>query len=57
VAEITDDGCGVHTEHPVGVGLESMRERAVELGGECWIDTVIGRGTTVRAWVPLNEEG
>lgn len=57
MAEIKDDGCGVQPERPPGVGLESMRERAAELGGECWIETVTGRGTTVRAWVPLSEEG
>lgn len=57
VAEIKDDGCGFQPERHIGVGLESMRERAAELGGECWIETVTGRGTTVRAWLPLNEEG
>lgn len=57
VAEIEDDGCGVNAQHPQGVGLESMLERAAELGGECWIETEAGRGTTVRAWVPLNEAG
>jgi signal transduction histidine kinase len=57
LAEIKDDGCGVQPEHSVGVGLESMRERAAELGGACWLETIRGGGTTVRAWVPLNEEG
>jgi signal transduction histidine kinase len=57
LVEVKDDGCGLQEGHPVGVGLESMRERAAELGGECWVETVIGKGTTVRAWIPLVEEG
>jgi signal transduction histidine kinase len=57
IAEIKDNGRGVPTERPVGVGLESIRERAAELGGECWIETAAGLGTTVQAWVPLSEEG
>lgn len=57
MVEIKDDGCGVQADHLVGVGLESMRERAAELGGECRIETITGKGTTVRAWAPLNEEG
>jgi signal transduction histidine kinase len=56
MAVIKDDGSGLRKRHPVGVGLESMRERAAELGGECWIEPASGRGTTVRAWVPLNQE-
>ncbi|WP_157963564.1 GAF domain-containing sensor histidine kinase [Actinocorallia populi] len=36
-----------------GVGLESMRERAVELGGVFTVESVPGRGTTVRAVLPL----
>jgi signal transduction histidine kinase len=57
VAEIADDGGGIRPDCPPGVGIESMRERAAELGGECRVDTEIGRGTTVQAWVPLSEEG
>jgi signal transduction histidine kinase len=56
MVEIRDDGVGFQPERRPGVGLESMRERAAELGGECQVETVAGRGTTVRAWVPLGEE-
>jgi signal transduction histidine kinase len=57
VAEIRDDGHGFPPEHQAGVGLESMLERAAELGGVCLVESAAGKGTTVRAWVPLNEEG
>jgi signal transduction histidine kinase len=57
MAEIKDDGSGIQPGRPPGVGLESMRERAAELGGECTVETVTGRGTTVRACIPLSEEG
>ncbi|GAA0938855.1 sensor histidine kinase [Actinocorallia libanotica] len=36
-----------------GVGLRSMRERAVELGGVFTVESEPGRGTTVRAVLPL----
>jgi signal transduction histidine kinase len=57
VAEVRDDGRGIRPDCPPGVGIESMRERAAELGGECRVDTEMDRGTTVQAWVPLGEEG
>jgi len=57
MAEVRDDGCGVRPDSPPGVGLESMRERAAELGGECRVETLTGGGTMVRALVPLSEEG
>jgi signal transduction histidine kinase len=56
-AEIKDDGIGIRSDHPVGVGLESMRERAAELGGECRIETAGARGTLVQVWLPLDKEG
>jgi signal transduction histidine kinase len=57
IVEIKDNGRGFQLGSHVGVGLESMSERAAELGGECRVETEIGNGTTVRAWVPLAEEG
>ncbi|MER7169288.1 sensor histidine kinase, partial [Micromonospora sp. NPDC000207] len=53
VVEVGDDGVGGVARRPGGVGLDSMRERAVELGGEC---DVVGRdphGTLVRVRLPL----
>jgi signal transduction histidine kinase len=51
--EITDDGGGLPTGYRAGVGLTAMRERAVELGGECRIEPGPTRGTRVWARLPL----
>ena len=53
VVTITDDGRGVAPGAPVGVGLRSMRERAVELGGTLQVTPLPGGGTVVRASLPL----
>jgi signal transduction histidine kinase len=50
--EVTDDGCGIRAHNGAGVGLSSMRERAVELGGTCTWEAVPGGGTLVRALLP-----
>jgi signal transduction histidine kinase len=55
--EITDDGTGIATDHPAGVGLASMRERAVELGGTCEFLPSPTGGTRVLARLPLPESG
>ena len=55
--EITDDGTGITPHHPAGVGLASMRERAVELGGTCEILPPPTGGTLVLAHLPLPEGG
>ncbi len=53
---ITDDGCGFDgdlapaTGH---LGLQSMAERAVLLGGTCEITSAPGQGTRVTATLPL----
>jgi signal transduction histidine kinase len=55
--EITDDGVGLpapQNEHPAGVGLASMRERAEELGGTCTIESLPTGGTRVLARLPLS---
>jgi signal transduction histidine kinase len=55
--EVVDDGVGVPDgrSHAEGVGLLSMRERAVELGGTCLIEPAPGGGTRVLATLPLQE--
>jgi len=53
--EITDDGVGLLADHRSGVGLNSMRERAVELGGTCVIEQQPSGGTRVLARLPLPE--
>ncbi len=40
-----------------GVGIMGMRERAHLLGGDCTIESRSGNGTTVKASLPLMQEG
>jgi PAS domain S-box-containing protein len=55
--ELCDDGDGFQvTERHDGVGLTGMRERAEEMGGELKIVSFRGKGTTVTAILPLNQE-
>jgi signal transduction histidine kinase len=51
--EVVDDGRGVSTPAREGTGLESMRERAAELGGEVAIVRRPDGGTGVLATLPL----
>jgi signal transduction histidine kinase len=55
VVEVVDDGTGIPEGRRTGVGLQSMRERAAELNGRCWIGPRDGGGTRVRAELPLYE--
>jgi signal transduction histidine kinase len=50
---VSDDGVGLPAGYRSGVGITSMRERAVELGGTCVIEGGPAGGTVVRAWLPL----
>jgi two-component system, NarL family, sensor kinase len=53
--EIVDDGVGIESASAGrrGVGLDSMRERASELGGECLVSEGTSRGTAVRVRLPI----
>jgi PAS domain S-box-containing protein len=53
--EVADDGAGFDPagEFPGHLGLRSMRERAASAGGTVEVDSAPGRGTRVRAWVPI----
>ena len=51
--DMDDDGRGLPADHRPGVGLGSMGERAVELGGSCAVTSPPGGGTRVRAVLPL----
>ena len=55
LTEVSDDGRGFGPETPPGVGLGSMRERAVLSGGELEIESELERGTSVRLRVPLSQ--
>jgi two-component system, NarL family, sensor kinase len=54
--EVLDDGVGQPASVRPGIGLRSMRERAVELGGSCTIEQRMTAGTRVHASLPLNDE-
>ena len=51
---VADDGIGLRSSHPAGVGLASMRERTEELGGRFTVapEPRTKRGTVIRAWWP-----
>ncbi|MFY1691418.1 histidine kinase [Plantactinospora sp. WMMB782] len=51
--EIVDDGVGLGPRRPGGVGLDSMRERATELGGEFDITPASPHGTSIRVRLPF----
>ncbi len=51
--EVQDDGLGVPANHRVGLGLQTMAERAGELGGTLTIASAPdGHGTVLRAVLP-----
>jgi signal transduction histidine kinase len=52
---IADGGAGLPDGYRAGVGLNSMRERAAELGGRCVVSRRDPCGTLVRAEFPLLE--
>lgn len=51
--EVADDGRGLPDVYRAGVGVNSMRERATELGGSCSILPGAGGGTVVLARFPV----
>jgi signal transduction histidine kinase len=52
--EISDDGIGFDPATPRrgGRGLENMRSRAGSIGGALELDTLPGKGVTIRLWLP-----
>lgn len=55
--EVRDNGCGIPSREagrPLGKGLESMRLRAIKLGGHLEIATKARGGTKMRLLVPLH---
>lgn len=51
--EIEDDGVGLPDEKKSGIGLNSMRERAEEVGGTFGIESLPRKGTRLVARLPL----
>lgn len=51
--EVIDDGLGIPIDNHAGVGMSSMKERAVELGGTCVFMDSVPSGTQVRAFLPI----
>jgi signal transduction histidine kinase len=51
--DVSDDGVGIKSSSPSGVGLAAMRERATELGGTLAVTAVMPHGTRVHASLPL----
>ncbi|MER6958086.1 sensor histidine kinase [Streptomyces sp. NPDC000618] len=54
--EITDDGCGFVVEESHGFGLDGMRRRLAELGGELSVTSSLGDGTRVLARLPTHSQ-
>jgi signal transduction histidine kinase len=54
--EIDDDGIGIQDDQSTGVGLQSMRERAEELGGYFTIEPRKNTGTCAIAVLPFPED-
>jgi signal transduction histidine kinase len=50
--EVADDGVGLPPDHRSGVGLQSVRDRAAELGGTCAVTAGPDGGTVLRAQLP-----
>jgi two-component system NarL family sensor kinase len=52
---IADDGQGMPTDHSNGIGLQSMRERAAELGGTFSIQPADPSGTCIEVRLPWRD--
>jgi signal transduction histidine kinase len=59
LVEVTDDGVGfdASVSHPGHLGLQTMTQRMVQLGGSLLVDSRPGRGTRVTATIPLTPLG
>ena len=51
---VSDDGRGIDSSRPGGLGLLTMRERATQLGGSVTIRQRPGGGTVVHAVLPMH---
>jgi len=56
---VRDEGCGFDLQglhKNEGLGIRSMEERARSLGGKFEIHSESGKGTTLKAWLPLKPD-
>ncbi len=55
---VADDGRGLEPEDtgPTGMGMVGMRERALFLGAQLRVETVVGSGTTVAVILPRENQ-
>jgi signal transduction histidine kinase len=59
ILEVKDNGRGITEGEIAGLkslGVVGMRERAHQAGGDVAISGSSGEGTTVRVWMPMNQE-
>lgn len=55
---VSDDGKGFEPERARrGTGIDGMRDRARELGGDVTVESVVGGGARVRLELPLSQGG
>jgi signal transduction histidine kinase len=57
---VRDEGYGFDSQglrKNEGLGIRSMEERARSLGGKFEVRSELGKGTTLRAWLPLKSAG
>lgn len=50
---VRDEGLGFGADVITGVGLRSIHDRAAEVGGRAEVSSQPGRGTTVKARLPV----
>ena len=55
--DVTDNGIGIAPDRLAGVGLQSMGERAAEVGGRFILKSLAEGGTHVRAELPIERDG
>lgn len=55
VLEVIDDGIGYGSPRPGGIGVQTMRDRAAELGGTLELALLRDGGTRVRAVLPWGD--
>lgn len=54
---VCDDGCGMDPDRPhAGLGLIGMRERVEMLNGECSTTTAPGKGFSITARIPIDNQ-